>query len=290
MWNLNTIKSWDDQKKSLWKRFQDAMRKFWEGEEKYTQINKRVDLQRQLFPEEKCNRQKIKEQYKKNQFHNIETIINVYPNFFSELCPEYLNDDVWTSTENSPYFGYYQENDHLVWLEEYLDPNSFDLRSVPFLRDLHNLVRSPDKDKAAQLIKDINEYYHPTNTLSEESTKEEVKKLIRNSKTEQQWNDNCMLVKNTFWDYPDYWFKEVLWMQEILERHIEQWSITPEETDSPQFTQDTILIAKWEGCGTKWNVCPSLYHIQKEKQKYSEGFYLQPVQRYTVNIKDLENI
>lgn len=40
--------------------------------------------------------------------------------------------------------------------------------------------------------------------------KEQVIKLMESSKTQEEWNNNCDLVKGRCEGYPEYWFKEII--------------------------------------------------------------------------------
>ena len=37
-------------------------------------------------------------------------------------------------------------------------------------------------------------------------TPEEVKKLMESSKSEEEWNKNCDIVKSKCGGYPDFWY------------------------------------------------------------------------------------
>lgn len=39
---------------------------------------------------------------------------------------------------------------------------------------------------------------------------EDVKELMRTSKDEQEWNNNCVKVKQVNNGYPDFWFREII--------------------------------------------------------------------------------
>lgn len=42
-------------------------------------------------------------------------------------------------------------------------------------------------------------------------TQQEVIELMKSSKSEQEWNDNCEEVKSSFRGrYPGYWYEEVI--------------------------------------------------------------------------------
>jgi hypothetical protein len=41
-------------------------------------------------------------------------------------------------------------------------------------------------------------------------TKEEVVTLMTESKSEDEWNRNCDLVKYVFDGYPDWWFEAII--------------------------------------------------------------------------------
>ena len=42
------------------------------------------------------------------------------------------------------------------------------------------------------------------------TTQEEVVALMKSSKSEQEWNDNCDKVKADFNDYPDFWYPAIV--------------------------------------------------------------------------------
>jgi hypothetical protein len=37
-----------------------------------------------------------------------------------------------------------------------------------------------------------------------------VVELMKSSKSEAEWDENCDLVKATFHGYPEFWFKEII--------------------------------------------------------------------------------
>lgn len=39
---------------------------------------------------------------------------------------------------------------------------------------------------------------------------EQVKELMRSSKTEQEWNNNCDVVKKSCNGYPSFWFTAII--------------------------------------------------------------------------------
>lgn len=41
-------------------------------------------------------------------------------------------------------------------------------------------------------------------------TPEEVKKLMESSKSEQEWNKNCDIVKLKCGGYPDFWYTTII--------------------------------------------------------------------------------
>lgn len=40
--------------------------------------------------------------------------------------------------------------------------------------------------------------------------REDVKNLMRSSKTENEWNENCDKVKKEFNGYPDFWYMDII--------------------------------------------------------------------------------
>lgn len=40
--------------------------------------------------------------------------------------------------------------------------------------------------------------------------REEVKSLMKSSKNEQEWNNNCDKVKKAFNGYPDFWYMDII--------------------------------------------------------------------------------
>ena len=40
--------------------------------------------------------------------------------------------------------------------------------------------------------------------------KEQVLELMKSSKNEREWNDNCDKVKKACRGYPDFWYKEIV--------------------------------------------------------------------------------
>jgi len=38
----------------------------------------------------------------------------------------------------------------------------------------------------------------------------DVVELMKSSKTEQEWNDNCDRVKREFGGYPDFWYSAIV--------------------------------------------------------------------------------
>lgn len=40
--------------------------------------------------------------------------------------------------------------------------------------------------------------------------REDVKNLMRSSKTENEWNKNCDKVKDVFSGYPDFWYHDII--------------------------------------------------------------------------------
>lgn len=41
-------------------------------------------------------------------------------------------------------------------------------------------------------------------------TEEQVIELMKTSKSEDEWNDNCVIVKEKCNGYPDFWYKSVI--------------------------------------------------------------------------------
>lgn len=54
-------------------------------------------------------------------------------------------------------------------------------------------------------------------------TKEEVVKLMSSSQTEQEWNNNCDLVKKKCGGYPAFWYETIV-MGGILRRTAARWN------------------------------------------------------------------
>lgn len=40
--------------------------------------------------------------------------------------------------------------------------------------------------------------------------KNDVIKLMRSSKSEKEWNENCDKVKEEFFGYPDWWYETII--------------------------------------------------------------------------------
>lgn len=41
-------------------------------------------------------------------------------------------------------------------------------------------------------------------------SKDQVITLMKSSKSESEWNENCDTVKKLYKGYPDYWYKEII--------------------------------------------------------------------------------
>ena len=41
-------------------------------------------------------------------------------------------------------------------------------------------------------------------------TPEEVKELMESSKSEEEWNKNCDIVKSKCGGYPDFWYSSII--------------------------------------------------------------------------------
>lgn len=53
-------------------------------------------------------------------------------------------------------------------------------------------------------------------------SKDEVIALMRNSKSEDEWNRNCDAVKRAFNGYPDWWYQDII-QSGVLTEARQQW-------------------------------------------------------------------